>query len=60
MFRPKERKCKDNKKYKNPLTQQSCTSNKHLNCTLWSSYGLTMEQTNELIFNCPVSCGLCP
>ena len=51
--------CQDDVHYKNPLTDESCESNINIDCTAWRHYGLSIQQTLELIRSCPKSCNLC-
>eukprot|EP00978_Attheya_sp_CCMP212_P043256 scaffold279135_cov55-Attheya_sp.AAC.1 len=52
--------CQDNSDYRSPLNNfLMCEDHSNTDCTQWLQLGLEEKALEELLENCPLSCGLC-
>jgi len=50
--------CHDIASYQGPINNFTCEFHANTDCIQWRYLGLTIEQVEELLNNCPVSCGI--
>ena len=48
--------CHDVANYRSPINGFSCADHNGTDCTQWRFLGLTVDEVEELIDNCPISC----
>jgi hypothetical protein len=50
--------CHDVASYRSPINNFTCSDHQGTNCTAWRFVGLNVDELEDLVDSCPISCGI--